>query len=102
MKVILSPFAESELEKIVKYYAENVSPQMAKNIFNGISDSLVKLSKYSNIGAIEKNLSSFNKNHHFIVSVNYKIIFRKIENKILVTDIFDARQDPDKLAERNK
>lgn len=102
MKVILSPFAESEFERIVRYYAENISPQTAEKIFNGITKAIIKLSTYPNLGAIEQSLSSYNKNHRYIVSGNYKIIFRKTENEILITDIFDARQDPQKLTERNK
>jgi len=33
---------------------------------------------------------------------NYKIICKIQTNTIYITDVFDTRQDPDKIKERNK
>ena len=33
---------------------------------------------------------------------NYKIIYKIQTNTIYITDVFDTRQDPDKIKERNK
>jgi hypothetical protein len=38
-----------------------------------------------------------NLGHRYLVEGNFKIIYRIVDDIIWVTDIFDSRQDPEKM-----
>ena len=40
--------------------------------------------------------------HRYLVDGNYKIIYKRVKEGILITDIFDTRQDPAKIADNNR
>ncbi len=46
---------------------------------------------------MEYNLTSLGENHRYLVIRNYKVIYRPIKEGLLITDIFDTRQDPKKI-----
>jgi len=35
--------------------------------------------------------------HRYLVNNNYKIIYKKVEEGVLITNVFDTRQDPIKI-----
>lgn len=61
-----------------------------------------QLEKHSQIGQIEELLKELDGGHRYIVNDNYKIIYKIQIDKLYITDVFDTRQDPDKIKERNK
>ena len=102
MKVFWTKFALRSIAEIHRYYKENVSFRIANNIKENILTSTNQLEKYPQSGPVEELLKELNEEHRFILRGNYKIIY-KIEGKNLyITDIFDARQDPDKIKIRNQ
>ena len=48
-------------------------------------------------GQIEVNLQKLGEDHRYLVEGNYKIIYKKVKEGILITDVFDTRQDPVKI-----
>ena len=48
-------------------------------------------------GQVEEYLDHLGLSHRRIVEGNFKIIYRVEGNEIFVTDIFDTRQDPQKM-----
>ncbi len=55
------------------------------------------LKEFPKMGQIEENLESLGLGHRYLIEGNYKIIYR-IQGKIIsITDIFDTRQDPEKM-----
>lgn len=48
-------------------------------------------------GQYEPLLDHLGQGHRRKVSGNYKIIYRIIDDLVFVSDIFDARQDPEKM-----
>jgi len=48
-------------------------------------------------GQIEGNLQKLGEDHRYLVEGNYKIIYKKVKEGILITDVFDTRQDPVKI-----
>ena len=48
-------------------------------------------------GQQEEYLSHLGKGHRRIIEGHYKIIYRVEGQAIYITDIFDSRQDPDKM-----
>jgi len=96
-QVIWTNFATSELKNIFIYFrmvaSETVALKIKKNIFNAAKQII----KRPLIGPIEENLIELQQGHRFIVEGNYKIIYRIIGKDIYITDIFDCRQNPQKM-----
>lgn len=97
MKVFITNYAKKNFFNIVNYYKDNISTSMANNIKDGILNSIKILSENPNIGKEEELLKSLNENHKYLISKNYKIIYKVVNNQIFITDIFDVRQDPSKI-----
>jgi len=72
---------------------EKVADKIRRSIFN----STKPLIKQPLIGAIEENLIELKQQHRYLVEGNYKIIYRIINNNVYITDIFDCRQNPEKM-----
>jgi len=77
--------------------SDKVADKIRKSIFDG-TKSLIKQPL---IGAVEENLIDLGQGHRYIVVDNYKIIYRVIQLNIYITDIFDCRQNPQKMKKRN-
>lgn len=97
MKVLWSDFATDTLREIYLYYKETAGKNIAKTITRSIFSSTKQLIKYPNSGQIEENLTLLGENHRYLVTGNYKIIYKPVIEGILITDIFDTRQDPQKV-----
>lgn len=97
MKLIWSDFAVHSLRRSFEYYRKHVSEQMARNIKQGIFKSTNALINNPKIGIVEPSLAHLNLEYRFIISGNYKIIYRPIKEGLLITDIFDSRQSPRKI-----
>ena len=95
-KVVVTSFAKENLQNIYEYYKIVASVQVAKNIKQQLVDG-IKILKTAKVDWQEDEfLKPIQKNHRRLVSGNYKIIYFEIENTVYVTDIFDARQSPEK------
>lgn len=75
---------------------------IAGKIRDNILAGAGQLEKHSHLGQIEDLLKDMEGVHRYIVKDNYKIIYKIQSHKIYITDVFDTRQDPDKIKERNK
>ena len=102
MQVEFTKFAKGELQKMYDYYAEAASDDIALKVIDKILDEAENLERLPNIGSKEFLLEELKRNHRYLVCGNYKIVFYKTEAMIYVTDVFDCRQNPQKMVERNK
>jgi len=96
MNVIWSNFAVKMLKEINHYYKEKVSIKLANRIKKEILSSTKQLHKYPLSGSEEKALKHLAQNHRYLVIGNYKIIYKPVKEGVLITDVFDTRQNPDK------
>lgn len=99
---IWTNFATSELKSIFLYYKLTVGASVADKIKRNIFRATKQIIKRPLIGAIEENLIELKFEYRYIVVDNYKIIYRIIEKDIYITDIFDCRQNPQKMKEHHK
>ncbi len=97
MKIVWSDFSIKMLKEIHKYHKENVSIQVANRIKSKIFSATKLLLKNPDSGQIELSLEPLNEAHRFIVEGNYKVVYKKVIEGILITDVFDCRQDPIKI-----
>ena len=101
MKVQWTKFALNSLHDIYNYYRDNVSEKVAQSIKNSIFYSTKQLEKQPLSGTIESLLLDLDEGHRFIIRGNYKIIYKVYLKKIYITDVFDTRQNPDKIKQNN-
>lgn len=97
MKIIQSDFASTTLIEIYKYDGDIANKDIAKKIKNSIFSATKQLIKYPDSGQIELTLNQLGEGHRYLVKDNYKIVYKKVEEGILITDVFDNRQDPRKI-----
>lgn len=102
MKLYWSDFASEMLAGIYKYYKENATVKVAKKIKNEIFTATNQLKRHPYSGQIEINLEELKEGHRYLVTGNYKIIYKEIKEGILITDVFDTRQDPVKINDETR
>ena len=100
-QIIWTNFAISELKNIYLYYRMVATNKVADKIRKSVFDATRPLIKDPLIGAVEENLESLKQGHRYLVEGNYKIIYRVIQNNIYITDVFDCRQNPQKMKRRS-
>jgi len=104
MKILWSEFASNTFSDIYNYYKEIAGPTIAGKIKTGIFVATRQLEKHPKSGHLEETLSKLGEGHRYLIEGNYKIVYKEVKEGILVTDVFDTRQDPIKINDpkRNK
>ena len=102
MKIVWTDFAVENLKDIFDYYSNKASKRTAHEIRKQILNSTKQLIKNPKSGQIEFNLEILKQNHRYLVSGNYKIIYRLNGNEIIINDVFDTRQNPVKMNDENR
>ena len=98
MRLQVSEYAAARLDDIWDHYVKETSERVADRITKKIVDDIDWLVEHSRGGQYEPLLDHLGMKHRRHVSGNYKIIYRIIDDLIFVSDIFDSRQDPEKMA----
>lgn len=102
MKIVWTDFAIENLKDIFDYYSNKASKRTAHKIRKQILNSTKQLIKNPESGQIEFNLEILKQNHRYLVSGNYKIIYRLNGNEIIINDVFDTRLNPVKMNDENR
>jgi toxin ParE1/3/4 len=92
-RIIWTEFAKGNVKEIYSYIALD-SENRAKSVIQKILYSVTNLEEFPLIGSIESNLALIKKDYRFIISGNYKIIYKLNENSIYIMTVFDSRRDP--------
>lgn len=85
------------LKEIHNHYRKKASNIIADKIKHNIFLSNRQLINFPKSGTEEQTLKRLNQNHRYLVNRNYKIIYKPVKEGILITDVFDTRQNPIKL-----
>lgn len=96
-KVVYTPQARKGLKEALSLVKKEVGKEKALSIRKEILDKADNLKEYPKQGQKEEYLTHLNQSHRRIIYSHYKIIYLIEETKIIVTDIFDSRQDPQKM-----
>ena len=97
MQIIVTATTKQKLKQIFDYYEAASSKRIAESITNDIVGATEILIDQPFAGQIEEFLVELGLEHRRIVEGNYKIIYRIHNNIIYITDIFDTRQNPEKM-----
>jgi plasmid stabilization system protein ParE len=97
-EIIWTEFAVTELRNIYLYYLTVASKRVANKIRKSIFLEIKILESNPFSFQIEENLISLNQKHRYLIVKNYKVIYLiSKERKVYITDIFDCRQNPEKM-----
>ncbi len=102
LEVYWAQFAEDKLDDIYNYYKLKAGKRTAQKLVNGIIETTIDLDKQPKIGQVEFRLADRKQEFRYLVFKNYKIVywinmdFKRIE----IANIFDCRQDPEKIDEK--
>ena len=101
LEVYWLELAENKLEDIYGYYSIKASKRVAENLINGIVDTTIGIEKQPEIGQIEIMLKHKKQEFRYLVFKNYKIVYwiNYNFNRIEIANVFDTRQDPEKINE---
>lgn len=99
IEIFWTDFAKDQLKKIFEFYKEKAGLKIAKQILKEIIKKTNGLSYFPKVGMIEEILKDRPQNFRYVISTNYKIIYwiNNEEKRIEISDIFDTRQNPEKL-----
>lgn len=89
---ILAP-AQTELEEIVSLYASLSGAASARRIADRIFDTLDQLSRYPLSGPPMRDAQLRSLGYRFIGVEKYIVIYRFIEDTVIIYHIFDGRSD---------
>jgi toxin ParE1/3/4 len=97
MKIVYTEQALDSLEESLELIAPKITHEKLLEIRDKILDKADTLLLNPLIGQKEPYLEHLGLGHRRLVESHYKIIYRVIGEYIYITDIFDSRQDPDKM-----
>ncbi len=97
MKLLYTEQALVSLEEALAFIDPKISHKKLIEIRDKILDKADTLLSQPLKGQKEPFLEHLGLGHRRLVEGHYKIIYRIVGEYIYVTDIFDSRQDPDKM-----
>ena len=97
MRVQLTATARKRFREIYDYFKSIGASKKGRKIRAQVNKKILLLSDNPLLGQEEENLAVLEQGHRYLVEGHYKIIYRIVDDVIYITDIFDTRQDPDKM-----
>lgn len=99
LEIIWSEFAEKQLDEILIYYTENANIRIGRKILRNILKAPEQLKINPFIGQTENLLIERKNSYRYLIHKNFKIIYSvdRENGFIKIADIFDTRQNPDKI-----
>ena len=101
MIVVWSDSAIDDIQEIHDYYSSTVNLKVANKIIDKIVEKSIFLENNPRIGQIEELLEHKQIEIRYLVEGNYKIVYWIDDNNVIIATVFDCRQDPIKLKNKN-
>jgi plasmid stabilization system protein ParE len=96
-KVVWTKTALDQLQRIVKYISEERGDSYAKTVGTRIIERTEQLEDFPGLGPKEPLLKHKKSEYRYLVVWGYKIIYRLSKDRITISRIFHAAQNPNKL-----
>ncbi|MBI1288624.1 MAG: hypothetical protein GC178_13720 [Flavobacteriales bacterium] len=99
MKVVITETALTNLERGLEFMRKRHPESLCLEIGRKVIRSTYELADSPFIGQLEPMFEELEMEHRRIIVGHFKVVYRIIEkaDTVLVTDIFDSRQDPSKM-----
>jgi toxin ParE1/3/4 len=96
-KVVWTQTALKQLERIVKFIAEERSSLVARTVGERLIGKTEQLEKFPKMGTLEQLLVHKKSEYRFLVVWSYKIIYRVTKSRITISRIFHTSQNSNRL-----
>ena len=97
MKITILPIAIERFKRSIETVYPEASDRFVEKLTDRVFNHIDLLSRYPNLGSLEPALEKFGLAYRRLIIGHFKIIYRVFDQEILVLDIFDSRQDPDRM-----
>jgi len=99
MEVEITPYALRRLNSHFNFVFDKLeyTSEQVEALESKLLGTAKGLSKNPKIGQFEIYLDHLEEGHRRVIVGQYKIIYYITEDKIIVSDFFDTRQDPNKM-----
>jgi toxin ParE1/3/4 len=103
-EVYWTKYAEFQLDSIFNFYSLIASRKVATKITQSLIHASLRLAIEPYINKIEPLLDHLSLEYRSLIHGHYKIIYRILEtsSQVLVVDVFDCRQNPEKILNPHK
>jgi len=85
------------LHEIYNYHEKAAGKTVADKIKTNIFSVTRQLKEQNHLGHTDPILEGIGEGHRNLVSGNYKIVYKDVKEGVLITDVFDVRQNPVKI-----
>lgn len=100
-QVVITEDAENDLEDIVSYIAKHDSPSRARHVVNRILEIAESLASAPTRGSQPKELRSLgDQEYRQVFFKPYRLIYRLVEQEVVIYLIADGRRDMQSLLAR--
>ncbi len=89
--------AERDLEKIYAFYVRTASKRVAKKVINELLATTRSLRLGMYLGQEEGLLTQYGQGHRYLICRHVKVIYLPLEERALITHVFDTRRNPSDL-----
>ncbi len=97
MKIIWTHEALEGTKSIYNYYKLRASLRVAKSIKNKIFSSVKNLQSHPKKGKIEELLLHKKGEYRYLVTSNYKVVYKLNEKEIYIMNVSDCRRNPENI-----
>ncbi len=97
MKLRFTEQALKSFQECLDFLSPEVPADKIIEIRDRILAKTGQLAVNPGLGQPEELLASLGLSHRRLIEGNYKIIYRVMDDTVIITDIFDSRQDPGKM-----
>ena len=97
MKLLYTERAIVSLQECLDFFPPEVPPEKINEVRDKILAKADKLLENPYLGQQEEYLEHIGQSHRRVIEGYYKIIYKLEGETIVITDIFDSRQDPSKM-----
>ncbi len=98
MRIKITDPAKDQLKRIYHYFRRRGNGKKGRQVRKDVLAKAKLLKDHPMLGQEEDNLKHLGQGHRYVpIKPFYKMIYRIIKPVIYITDIFDTRQDVDKM-----
>ena len=95
-EVVWTSDALNDLDEVYEFIAQK-SIQRAIKTVEAILDQADQLITHPYSGQKEEGLQHLSDNYRYLVKDHYKTIYQVLEQRVVIIQVFDTRQDPSKM-----
>lgn len=92
--VVWTEFAENQLDEIFEYFLAIAGFDQAQKIVQKLIISTKVLESQPEVGQFEEALLNRKEGVRYLVEGNFKILYFLREGMVIISDVFDTRQNP--------